>query len=275
MSNNAPNINALFQGAYAEGDLSTQGLQTLTVNADIGMQIQAGLGIAPDDVPSAEVLLVTMMPDDSGSIRFAGSAAAVRNGHNLVFDALELCKQQDDILVHTRYLNGGVLFPYRKLSDAVRMTKQNYNPNKGTPLYDQTAVVLGTVLAKAWEFEENGVPARTVTLIITDGADEHSTHQTPATVRALVEDMLRAESHIVAAMGIDDGYTNFRNVFRDMGIQDEWILTPGNTANDIRAAFQVFSQSAVRASQGVTTFASTSASSRSMSGVSSSLTQLY
>ncbi len=255
MSNNAPNINALFQGAYAEGDLSTQGLQTLTVNADIGMQIQAGLGISPDDVPSAEVLLVTMMPDDSGSIRFAGSAAAVRNGHNLVFDALELCKQQDDILVHTRYLNGGVLFPYRKLSDAVRMTKQNYNPNKGTPLYDQTAVVLGTVLAKAWEFEENGVPARTVTLIITDGADEHSTHQTPATVRALVEDMLRAESHIVAAMGIDDGDTNFRNVFRDMGIQDEWILTPGNTANDIRAAFQVFSQSAVRASQGVTTFA--------------------
>jgi hypothetical protein len=255
MSNSTPHINQLFQSAHDDGDLSVQSLQTLTVNADIGLQIQAGLGIAPDDVPSAEVLLVTMMPDDSGSIRFAGNVDVVRDGHNLVLDALAKCQQQDDVLIHTRYLNGEVLFPYGKLSDAVRMNRKNYNPNRGTPLYDQTAVVLGTVLAKAWEFQETGVPVRTVTLIITDGADEHSRHQTPGTIRSLVDDMLRAESHIVAAMGIDDGATDFRQVFRDMGLRDEWILTPGNTASDIRAAFQVFSQSAMRASQGATAFA--------------------
>jgi hypothetical protein len=255
MNNSTPNINELFHNAHASGNLSTAGFQALTVHADIGAQIQAGLGIAPDDVPSAEVLLVTMMPDDSGSIRFAGNAQAVRDGHNLVLEALAQCKQHDDILVHTRYLNGSVLFPYRKLHDALRMTDKNYNPDKGTPLYDQIAVLLGTVLTKAWEFQETGVPARTVTLMITDGADEHSTHQTPATVRALVEDMLRAESHVIAALGIDDGCTNFRKIFREIGIQDEWILTPGNTASDIRAAFQVFSQSAVRASQGATAFA--------------------
>ena len=70
------------------------------MNADIGSQIQAGLGIAPDDVPSAEVVLVTMMPDDSGSIRFSGHADTVRNGHHLVLDGLSQCRQQDDILVH-------------------------------------------------------------------------------------------------------------------------------------------------------------------------------
>jgi hypothetical protein len=153
MSHRTPNINELLHSAHAEGELSTQGLQTLTVNADIGTQIQAGLGIAPDDVPSAEVVLVTMMPDDSGSIRFAGHAAAVRKGHNLVLEALGQCKQQDDILIHTRYLNGDILFPYRKLGDAVSMTKQNYNPNKGTPLYDQIAVVLGTVMAHQRQYE--------------------------------------------------------------------------------------------------------------------------
>ena len=36
-----------------------------------------------------------------------------------------------------------------------------------------------------------------------------------------------------------------------MGIPDRWILTPGNSASEIRRAFAVFSQSAVRASQGV------------------------
>jgi hypothetical protein len=88
--------------------------------------------------------------------------------------------QSYNILIHTRYLNGDVLFPHRKLDDALRMTEKNYNPDKGTPLYDQIAVLLGTVLTKAWEFQETGVPVRTVTLIITDGANEHSTHQTPA-----------------------------------------------------------------------------------------------
>ncbi len=242
-------INTLFQNAHTGGQLSSQGLQALTVQADIGAQIQAGLGIAPDDVPSADVVLVTMMPDDSGSIRFAGNAQVVRDGHNLVLDALAPCKQQADILAHTRYLNGCVLFPYCQLEDTVRMSKTNYNPDLGTPLYDQIAVVLGTVLAKAWEFEDTGVPVRTVTLLITDGVDQHSRHQSAATVRALVEDMRRSESHIVAAMGIDDGSTNFRTVFRDIGIPDTWILTPGNSASEIRTAFQVFSQSAVRVSQ--------------------------
>lgn len=58
-----------------------------------------------------------------------------------------------------------------------------------------------------------------------------------------------AETHVVAAMGIDDGSTDFRSVFQEMGIEDRWILTPANTASEIRSAFQVFSQSALRASQ--------------------------
>jgi hypothetical protein len=68
-------------------------------------------------------------------------------------------------------------------------------------------------------------------------------------VAALVADLERAESHIVAAMGISDGSTDFRRVFCEMGINDRWVLTPGNSPSEIRKAFQVFSQSAVRASQ--------------------------
>ena len=50
MASKPIHINSLLQGAHAEGELSAQGLQTLTVNADIGAQIQAGLGVAPDDL---------------------------------------------------------------------------------------------------------------------------------------------------------------------------------------------------------------------------------
>ena len=246
-----PNVNDLFQAAHSEGILSPESLQTLT-SVDLGAQIQAGLGICVDDVKASEVLLVTMMPDDSGSIRSAGNEKVVREGHNLVLEALQASKQRDCVLAHTRYLNGNVLFAYRPLDQAIGMTDKNYHADQGTPLYDQAVVLLGSVLAKTQEFASNGVAARSVTLIITDGSDQHSTQHGPADVARLVRDLQRAECHIVAAMGIDDGATDFRRVFRDMGIEDRWILTPGATSSEIRKAFQVFSQSAIRASQAAT-----------------------
>ena len=75
---------------------------------------------------------------------------------------------------------------------------------------------------------------------------------TARSVRPLVEDLLRSETHIVAGLGISDGSTDFRAVFAEMGIPDAWILTPGNSDKDIRAAFRLFSQSAAALTQAVT-----------------------
>lgn len=243
-----PKLQNLFQNAAEEGVLSPGSLQTLSGVA-LGQQIQAGLGVSVDDVLASEVVLLTVMPDDSGSIRFSGNSQAVRDGHNLVLDALSASAQGAEILAHTRYLGGTVLFPYRPLEQAVRMDTKNYDPNKGTPLYDQSVVLLGSVIAKTQEFSDSGVVARSITLLITDGADEHSVRARAKDVRALVRDMLATETHIVAAMGIDNGSTDFREVFRSMGIEDRWILTPASDPSSIRDAFQVFSRSAIRASQ--------------------------
>jgi hypothetical protein len=244
-----PDVKQLVDAAHRQGTLSARSLAALDI-PDLGAQIQAGLGVAVDDVTSTEVVLVTMMPDDSGSIAHAGNEAAVRDGHNAVLDALARSRQAGDVLVHTRYLNGEVLTPYTTVRNAPRMTPANYHAIHGTPLYDQTVVLLGTVLVKAQELADAGVPARTVTLLITDGADCSSQRAGAADVAALVADLLGAENHIVAGLGIADGSTDFRAVFRSMGIPDRWILTPASSASEIRRAFQVFSQSAVAASQG-------------------------
>ena len=242
-------IKKLLEDAHDEGALSAKALSALDV-VDVGAQIQAGLGVSIDDVTASEVVLLTMMPDDSQSIAAAGNVAAVRDGHNFVIDALSASKQSGEVLVHTRYLNGHVLCPYTALAHATQMTPANYDPRLGTPLYDQAAVLLGTVIAKSQELAQAGIAVRTVTLIITDGADFGSRRCRPDDIAAIVADMAAQENHIVAAMGISDGRTDFRAVFRAMGIPDRWILTPGNSATEIRRAFAVFSQSAVRASQG-------------------------
>lgn len=256
-SKTSPNVNELLKNAQKEGDLSMASMQVLTQNVDIGAQIQAGLGVMAEDVQASEVVLVTMQPDDSSSIRFANNSQAMRDGHNIVLAALQGSKQKEGILCHTRYLNGEVLYPYVKVENAKKMDGHNYNPSGGTPLYDQAVVLLGTVLAKTKEFEDAGIPVRTITLLMTDGQDEGS-RGGPDQVKKLVSDMLGKEKHIVAAMGFDGGGSiDFREIFKSMGIQDAWILTPKDDEKEIRKAFQMFSQSAVQASQGAASFSKT------------------
>ncbi len=251
------NIKNLLSEAKDEGILSKQSMQAFNI-PDLGARIQAGLGIKVDDVKASEVVLVTLLVDDSGSIRFAGNAELVREGHNTILEALKESKQEDNIFIHTRYLNGEVLYPYIEIANAIKMDSSNYDPNKGTPLYDETVVLLGTVITAAQEFKSSGVPARTITLIVSDGADEHSHRSGAKDVASIVSDMLHEERNIVAAMGIDDGgRTDFRKIFGAMGIRDEWILTPKNSKSEIRKAFQTFSKSAVRASQNAGSFSKT------------------
>ena len=254
MSNNV-DIGSLLGAAKQDGSISGASANVLTA-VDIGDRIREGLGVNVDDVQASDVILVTQLIDDSGSIRMAGNSQAVRDGSNGAIDALKASKQENNMLAHTCYLNGGVLFPYRLIGQVERMDAQNYNPNGGTPLYEATIVTLGRVIAKAQEFADSGVPVRTVTLIVTDGAST-DIHRTAAEVKTVVSDMFKKEIHIVAGMGINDGSTDFKAVFREMGIPDEWILTPGSTPSEIRKAFQVFSRSAVRASQNAAAFSST------------------
>jgi uncharacterized protein YegL len=247
------NVQNLFSQAIGAGNMGAQSGQVLNI-PDMGIQIQQGLGVNADDVPASEVILLSILTDDSGSINMAGNEQIVRDGHNLVLESLLKSKQEDNILVQDRYLNGTLLTPYVLITQAPKMDMKNYQANGGTPLYDMTAVILGSVLAKTQEFANAGTPVRSVTLIITDGDDQHSTKMTADKVKVIVDDMVRRENHIVAAMGIQDGHTNFKKVFKAMGIPDQWILTPGNSESEIRKAFQVFSQSVTKVSQNSAAF---------------------
>lgn len=271
MSNSQAGLQALFGGAAAAGVLSQDAFAAIDIN-DIGADIQDALGVSVDDITASEVTLVTLLVDDSSSINHrdrvtnVSNAELVREGHNLVLSSLAGSKQRDSILGMCRLLNRGTFYPYNQIAQAIQMDDKNYRPSGGTPLFDETVTTLATVVAKAQDFADNGIACRTVTLIATDGADSGSRNSSAADVNKIVQDLFRQECHIVAFMGIWDGQndaagnpipgtgTDFRAVAKSMGIPDEWILTPGNTPSEIRAAFAMFSQSAQRASQSAASF---------------------
>ncbi len=111
---------------------------------------------------------------------------------------------------------------------------------------------LGTVVAEAQNAALWGTPARTISLIMTDGADNASRRFSAGDVARLVADIQTFERrHIVAAIGYGGagGGPDFRDIFAEMGIEDRWIFTPGRSEQEIRAAFDVFSQSVLTLSK--------------------------
>lgn len=244
-------VNELFNTAQEEGTLSKIAVQSLNLG-DITPQINQAMGINAGNVQSAETVVLSILIDDSGSIRLAGNSQAIRDGHNMIIESLMKSKQKDSIFVHCRYLNAGTLYPYKQLDQVEKLTPQNYDPNGGTPLYDETSTILATAIAKVQEFAKSGITSRAITLIMTDGSDQGSIRiRKPEDLNPVITDMLKSECHIVAAMGVEEPGTSFIPIFQAMGIPAQWILTPRNNESEIRKAFAVFSQSALRASQGV------------------------
>ena len=250
---------SLIQNAHDDGDINAGSLSALNNISDIGKVIQQGLGMNVSDLQASEVVLVTFLIDDSGSISSANNEQPMRDGVNGCVEALIDSKQQDNIVVRVVYLNGTQLTAYAPLNSVPKLDSQNYRANGGTPLYDETVKTLATVIAKTKEFENNGIQVRTITAICTDGQDVHSRTSDASDVDALITDMLATEKHIVAGIGFDNGSTDFNQIFAAMGIKDNWILTSGASASDIRKAFQVFSRSAASASKSAANFAQTNA----------------
>lgn len=236
----------LLVDSRAKKTLSDKSLESLKRVSGITREISQGLGKEVTATLSGNYMLLGIMPDDSGSIYEIGCEDILRKGHNIVLDGLD---QQEGLraLVLTRYLHGKVLNPYMPSSMAKRMSRENYQANGSwTPLFRQSIILLGTVVAKAQELEERGAVVNTVSLLITDGEDNNSGDLTAASVAWVVRDMMSSGKHIVAGMGIGETY---RKVFREMGIPDRWILTPNDDLGDISNAFQKFMAKAVEASK--------------------------
>lgn len=229
----------------------------LTVDT-LGPAINAGLGTVDiDDIETAEAIVLSLVVDDSYSVEDAGNTGIVIVGVNDLLESLEEAKQATSVLITCRYLNDlpgvtdhGVLYPIRPLAGAIRLDATNFVPRGSTPLFDTIAAALAASAAKVAELEQGGVAARAVTAIITDGANNTSVqYQYANQLKPIVDGLLRTEQHIVLAIGVSDGYTDFRALFEEMGVPDRCILSPKNTKSEIRQAINVVSQSMVRASQ--------------------------
>ncbi len=236
------NIEDFLVAAAEDGDVGVK-TQKALLSADTVRQVQKGSGITADEYAESEALLVTILVDDSGSIFDHNNDKPIIEGYNEILEALKGASQKGRILVNCRYLNGKVLCPYNYLETTPKMTSTNFQSGGGTPLYDQALVTFGGVMAKVQEFEGKGINVRSWTLLISDGADYGSRNASAKNVAELIHS-LNSETHMVLALGVSDGSTNFKSIFQEMGVREDRILVSTNDPKTIRKTLRLASQSA-------------------------------
>lgn len=241
----------LLAGAADESQVEGK-TKALMLDASTVRQVEKSSGVGPNEYRESEVNIVTIVPDDSGSIfdehydtdgvTLVSNAPLIITGHNEIIEALCGVRPKGRILVSCQYLNGKVLYPYDYVEKVPRMTPANFTDGGGTPLFARGGTVLTGVIAKAKEFEDKGISVRTWTFFMSDGGN------TGPRVEKQVADLNRSmnsESHMVLALGVNDGSTDFKAVFASMGIKPTNILVSTNDPKAIRAKLRMASQSAV------------------------------
>jgi len=237
-----------------------QGVQAALIQIpDLTAKIQAGQGMPAVQAKVSTALLIQLLLDDSGSMQRRdpksksgkSNAELLCDGHNLIRKTLLDSKQGADVFMAARTVNGLPVYPFRKLKEVPELVNhQNFQANGGTPLFDEIAVTYEIVARQVDDYEEANVPCRTITAFITDGRDEHSkAFREAKELLPLTVARMNHEMDIIIGFGISDGYFDFRKMFLEMGLLDQWILTPSNNEHELRNAFNVLSQSALNVSQ--------------------------
>lgn len=249
-----------LENAQAEGDLSAKARRILEQNA---RAVTASLG-TPTSEMDDDPLFVTVLVDNSGSMdkvndRKTGTTNAdtACTCQNNTIDGLLKSEHPERVYFSTQVLNSMdvnpehvVVDPYHPLAKAVRLNRENFHTAGVTPLYQRTVEVLSTALYQTRQAIDDWKNPRTATLIISDGADtdggsEHQASDCTELVKSLLASPTKR--HIVAAIGIDDGHTDFKATFIGMGIPEQWILTSKATPEDIAKAVGLFTKAASQA----------------------------
>jgi hypothetical protein len=189
------------------------------------------------NMPSADrMAIVGIFVDDSGSM--SGLSRSVIDGLNTSVEAFKGAKGSDFLLdvygFCGRYYDGMLKdIP----DDAFRRYSPDYN---STPLISHSVEQLNRIREKAKQYRNMGIPTTVALLIITDGLPNYESME-PKEFGGHVEPGDYIVGMGVAHPGSDTGVMEFRDLFKEMGIED--VVTPNSDPADIRHAINQFSMS--------------------------------
>lgn len=260
----APDLSTLFGDAASEGTISDEvAAKAARHVTNLGQRFNAAMGVAARTVKAREPYAIHFRVDNTLSItEIPQGPQLVCDGVNMVPTNIRNRKAGQSSIMSVSWFNGTAL-PYTLIDDfpmlvqGVAKAGPNqllYKPDFGrTPLYDNMFDGCVLSIGKVQEFINLNKTARATTVFVSDGANNVTPEHSIKDLLEMITGMRASEQHLIIGVGIDDGYTDFRKLFREVGIEEKWILTPGANSDEIAAAFGAVSQvSGAMSQQGAT-----------------------
>lgn len=199
---------------------------------------QASLGQMVNIPSSNRVVVVSMLIDDSGSMR--GMEDAVMEGLNKSIESFKGAKGSDFYV--EVYGFKGTLFA-GMIADVDGSSFEDYYPNYGeTPLVTKAIAGLERARKKTESYRAMGISTTLAMLLLTDGRPNYDEY-TPEDFKKCI-----AFGDYIVGMGIapdndDSLIMQFKDLFAKMGIEKKNIFTPSVNEAAVRHAIDQFSQS--------------------------------
>lgn len=201
------------------------------------------LGVGLDDLESEDVTLVSYVLDASSSMD--AHAADVTAAFGAEIAAMAGARTAEQVLVSVTTFQDAarLLFGYRKLADVPRLDRGAYAPAGCTALFDAAHGALAHLEGYRAMLRDNGVRARGVVLVMTDGED-NSSKRRPDEVKALATRLLADEGVVLAYVGFGGDAATQRAQADAIGFPT--VLTTALTAGEIRRVLGQVSRSVLR-----------------------------
>lgn len=204
--------------------------------------------VDPSLATVSDLFLLTVLIDKSGSMNTTDKINGIIDGQISMLKAFEgsstiakagLRIQQWMFDTQVNLLNGFVPLDSPNL---VKLEHSNYNPAGGTALYDTVIAALSTSQAYANKCRQQGFSVRSLLAILSDGEDTASQAEALEAQQAVEEDTQQGGTAVYVGIGGDDHQV----IGQSMGIIPENILLVGNSAKEIRRAFELVSSKSAK-----------------------------
>jgi uncharacterized protein YegL len=197
----------------------------------------------PSNVATDDVILVTFVIDKSGSV---GSFVNDLNDVlNQFVDEIGKSHVSDKVLVQTILFNGDieVVHGFKPITE---VAKFDINTRGTTALFDATRFALENAINYKTDLSNQGLTAKSLVFILTDGEDNASSKTKPIQIRKIINDIYTNESFsnefTVMAFGLGND-ADFTKIFLEMGIKQELIAKVGVDAKSLRGMIGFISSS--------------------------------
>ena len=203
------------------------------------------LGVALDDLESEDVTLACFVIDMSSSMEPV--ATAVIDAYNNELRALRGARTATQILVSTSTFASvpTLLHGYGKLAQTPDLDAQVYRPDGCTALYEAVLGALSRLDAYRRMLVDNGVRARALVTVLSDGEDNAS-KRTADEVRAAAVRLLREEGTTLAYAAFGQGSTKQALAAIAQSIGFPTLITASQSPAEIRRVLGQVSASLVR-----------------------------